>query len=348
MGTHPIFESDFDCLTGMQILGYICVGTVLGSSNTDNLRVTKYVGTKSAKKLTKTNRLADFETNIPEVFSEWELSVKLQLKANPHSDWSNVFAIQADHDNADDNLWHGDLGDRIPAVYLHGGKTSLHICNAINDNWNHCWNTPELRVNRWHTLNMKQWRNDEHKYMYTISVDDGKGNKWDYEIENENPKGYNKPKAEFANGLPLTANGRFKGFTFKTRRAMTPFEKLEIFVTKFKDIIEGTIVEHRNGKRLSEHAEQKMKPRLRKLKEKCDIPKIWDPRGEKNDERALNSDPCIALGQIEIKMGLWSDIYNQHCKKPGIEDAWKEKSLKKIGNIINKTKEIIKRKNHCI
>ena len=49
---------------------------------------------------------------------------------------------------------------------------------------------------------------------------------------------------------------------------MTPFEKLEIFVTKFKDIIEGTIVEHRNGKRLSEHAEQKMKPRLRKLKEK--------------------------------------------------------------------------------
>merc|ERR1712113_350366 len=86
MGTHPIFESDFDCLTGMKILGYICVGTVLGSSNTDNLRVTKYVGTKSAKKFTKTNRLADFETNIPEVFSEWELSVKLQLKSNSHSD----------------------------------------------------------------------------------------------------------------------------------------------------------------------------------------------------------------------------------------------------------------------
>ena len=50
------------------------------------------------------------------MFREWELSVDLRFNGeNAHADWSNVFALQQNHENADDNLWHGVLGDRIPA-----------------------------------------------------------------------------------------------------------------------------------------------------------------------------------------------------------------------------------------
>merc|ERR1711990_1133426 len=347
MGTHPIFESDFDCLTGMKILGYICVGTVLGSSATadqkpSNLRVTKYTGTNAAKSLKHGNKLEDFGTQIPEIFQEWELSVKLSFKANPHNEWSNVFAIQADHPEADDNIWHGKLGDRIPAVFLHAGSAlRLHICNSINDNWNHCVDTPvgELKPRAWYTLDMKQWRDDDGKYMYSINLVDQKKPDvkiLEHDIENTNPQVFQTPKAEFANIVPKTANARFKGFRFKTRRAMTPYEKLEIFVEKFEDIVSKHFPDFKG---------------TGKLKDKCDIPKIWDPRGE-NRERELNPDPCVALGQIEQKIGMWSDIYNSHCKKNGLKgssdaDLWKEKSMTKIETIIGNAKRKLSKK-HCI
>ena len=90
----------------------------------------------------------------------------------------------------------------------------------------------------------------------------------EYEIENTDPQVFQAPKAEFANKVPKTANARFKGFRFKTRKAMTPYEKLEIFVEKFEDIVSAHFPDFKGTGKLKKHAEEKMKARLRKLKDK--------------------------------------------------------------------------------
>merc|ERR1711892_1044679 len=89
------------------------------------------------------------------LYKEWELSVDLKMRTNKITDWSNILALQVNHEEADDNLWHGIYGDRIPAVFMHGGKNTVHVCNSVNDNWNHCWNSEDLGTD-WFNLKILQ------------------------------------------------------------------------------------------------------------------------------------------------------------------------------------------------
>jgi len=89
------------------------------------------------------------------LYKDWQLSVDLKLRRNRIWEWSNVFALQVNHDDADDNLWHGVYGDRIPAVFMHGGANTLHICNSVNGNWNHCHNTGDVGTD-WFNLKIGQ------------------------------------------------------------------------------------------------------------------------------------------------------------------------------------------------
>ena len=89
------------------------------------------------------------------MYKTWELSVDLKLRQNKIWEWSNILALQVNHANADDNLWHGVLGDRIPAVFMHGGQNTIHVCNSVNNNWNHCWNSGDLGTN-WFNLTVRQ------------------------------------------------------------------------------------------------------------------------------------------------------------------------------------------------
>jgi len=89
------------------------------------------------------------------LYKDWQLSVDLKLRRNRIWEWSNVFALQVNHEDADDNLWHGVYGDRIPAVFMHGGQNTLHICNSVNGNWNHCHNTGDVGTD-WFNLKIGQ------------------------------------------------------------------------------------------------------------------------------------------------------------------------------------------------
>jgi len=89
------------------------------------------------------------------LYKEWELSVDLKMRTNKIWEWSNILALQVNHEDADDNLWHGIYGDRIPAVFMHGGKNTLHVCNSVNGNWNHCWNSGDLGTD-WFNLKIVQ------------------------------------------------------------------------------------------------------------------------------------------------------------------------------------------------
>lgn len=90
------------------------------------------------------------------VYPEYEMSVDVKLRSTHAGDWTNVLAFQVDSAGADDRLWHGGNGDRIPAVFVAAGTTSVHVCSSVNDNWNYCWNSPNQGTNNWFNIKVKQ------------------------------------------------------------------------------------------------------------------------------------------------------------------------------------------------
>ena len=104
------------------------------------------------QKISRNQSIGNWRT----VYPEYELSVDVRLRTNTHSDWSNLFAFQVDDDDADDSLWHGENGDRIPAAYLAARTQKLHVCSSVNDNWNYCWNSEDMGTGNWFNLKVKQ------------------------------------------------------------------------------------------------------------------------------------------------------------------------------------------------
>ena len=95
------------------------------------------------------------------VYPHYEVSIDLNLAENPHKSWSNLLAFHQNGVKGFDSSVHvpGNipLGARIPAVFVHGGSTKLHICTTRNDSGNQCWNTPnEMPVGEWFNLKIKE------------------------------------------------------------------------------------------------------------------------------------------------------------------------------------------------
>ena len=90
------------------------------------------------------------------VYPEYEVSVDIRFETNSYRGWSNLFAFQVDDADADNSLWHGENGDRIPAAYLHPENQKLHVCSSVNNNWNYCWNSEDMGTGNWFNLKVKQ------------------------------------------------------------------------------------------------------------------------------------------------------------------------------------------------
>ena len=124
-------------------------------------------------------------------------------------------------------------GVRIPHVYLHANTTKLHICTALNGNFNHVWNSEEMPVNTWFKLTIKQTRfqavNEievRSKFIYEILIND----EIMHQAINQSPKtfrnvngysgttGTRQLEATIFGGDPqfLFAAGQFRNFTFKS------------------------------------------------------------------------------------------------------------------------------------
>ena len=101
-----------------------------------------------------------------------EFSVKFEFYplVYIHNDWYNIIHFTI---NQNDN----EVGDRIPAVWTHFNKgtstrRALHICSGIDNNKNHCVDSPYVEVKKWHRIEISQrYEGHERKTVYTVSVD---------------------------------------------------------------------------------------------------------------------------------------------------------------------------------
>ena len=112
----------------------------------------------------------DIQFEHTTVFKTFDISIMLNLEKNTQSGWSNIFGFQQKGVKAYDNGF--PVGSRIPAVWLRPNSNALHICMALNGNGNSCWNSPEMPVDTWFELNIRQ-RYDQvsKRYSYQILID---------------------------------------------------------------------------------------------------------------------------------------------------------------------------------
>merc|ERR1712176_1655672 len=122
------------------------------------------------------------------LYKEWELSVDLKLRKNRNWNWSNVFALQQYDADADDKLAHGDLGDRVPAVFMHGGAQKLHICNSVNGNWNYCYDTDDVGTG-WNNLVIRQTEEKDYDYELITKEHTSNGD-YNYQVVFDNADEY--------------------------------------------------------------------------------------------------------------------------------------------------------------
>ena len=135
---------------------------------TDVLKIQngKVVYSKCKEDLIRRNEIIRRTT----VFKTFEISIMLNLEKNSESGWSNIFGFQQKGVKAYDNGF--PIGSRIPAVWLRPNSNALHICMALNGNGNSCWNSPEMPIDTWFELMIRQ-RFDQvtKRYLYEIFID---------------------------------------------------------------------------------------------------------------------------------------------------------------------------------
>ena len=100
------------------------------------------------------------------VYKNFDISIMLNLEKNTESGWSNVFGFYQEDVGA------LQVGGRVPAVWLRPNSNALHICMALNGNGNNCWNSPEMPLDTWFELNIRQkFDKDNKRYLYQIFID---------------------------------------------------------------------------------------------------------------------------------------------------------------------------------
>ena len=99
-------------------------------------------------------------------------------------------------------------------------RTLLHICSTINGKDNFCWDTREqIPFNEWFNLTIKQEKNDEDKYMYSISMNGVELRSW----ENTTPMTFENVDGIIANAYQPERDykvpagpSRYRNFKFTT------------------------------------------------------------------------------------------------------------------------------------
>ena len=160
------------------------------------------------------------------VHSSYELNIELNFEENTHTDFSGVLSfIASDFVSSPQNA----EGIRIPHVCLFSNSTKMHICTALNGNWNHVWNSQEMPLNTWFKLTIKQSRfqavNEmevRSKFIYEIMIND----LLMHQAINASPRTFRNVHGYLGECMdiyfrgedpqPLFAAGKFRNFTFKS------------------------------------------------------------------------------------------------------------------------------------
>jgi len=278
------------------------------------------------------------------LYKEWQLSVDLKLRKNRNMNWSNVFALQQYDSDADDKLAHGDLGDRIPAVFMHAGAQTLHICNSVNGNWNHCYNTGSVGTG-WNNLVIRQYE-ETGVFNYEILLN---GNS-EYKIQNTSPAVWQNVRAEAANGWSKGASkGVFKNFQVSTTKPAKELPAVETRIEKlqelFDEILANSNLREVQINKFSRKFEKKtddlvlLYEILRDREEHaCKFPNTWKTEEDDDDvDRYAQDNPCKAVKQMVTGAHKWALIFGKDCKRevknPGTEYNMMKRMMKKVQQV---------------
>ena len=148
------------------------------------------------------------------VYKTYDFSVMLNFEENTHKGWSNIFGFFVEGTK----VYSGDVGSRIPSVWLRPNSNALHICTALNNRGNRCWNSSEMPVNTWFKLKIQQFLNpDIGQYVFRILIDDV----LQKQVINSAPMIFENVDGVFGNRYQPERNynipaGQYKDFEFST------------------------------------------------------------------------------------------------------------------------------------
>ncbi|XP_047125255.2 A disintegrin and metalloproteinase with thrombospondin motifs adt-1 [Hydra vulgaris] len=101
-------------------------------------------------------------TKIKKLSKEYSVSFEINL-TSINDQFRNIIHMTVETDMS-------NYGDRIPGVWTYPGKSSLHICAAVNNNTNYCLHeTSSLNLSSWSSLKISQ-ELLEGKYFYSIQL----------------------------------------------------------------------------------------------------------------------------------------------------------------------------------
>jgi len=152
------------------------------------------------------------------VYPHYELNIDLNLDDNPHKEWSNIIAF---HDPSQPSVTDNGytVGGRIPAVFVKPGENKLHICTAIEQNGNACWNSEEFTPGKWFNLKIKQ-QYELNQYVYKIFIN----GELQYQRVNSAPGTFPNVTGRLGHAYEPernyhTSSGMYRNLRFKTHEA---------------------------------------------------------------------------------------------------------------------------------
>ena len=127
--------------------------------------------------------------------------ISFELKLDKEiSGWTNVLRVFNEEQNC------CKVGSRVPAVFVHGGTTKLHICHAINGNGNTCFNSKPLPKGQYTTVVIQQVLKYDEKYRYSIEI----GGEEVYQVTNTKAQVFQNAKLFASDNYYNPASGSIK------------------------------------------------------------------------------------------------------------------------------------------
>ena len=101
---------------------------------------------------------------FPFYFNEYEVSLDIMPTSGKVSDWASIFHVTKGGN-------HGNIGDRMPAMWFLPGTRRLHICTALGTNPNYCVDgTSDIPAHVYTNINIQQKLLSNGSYQYNIRV----------------------------------------------------------------------------------------------------------------------------------------------------------------------------------
>eukprot|EP00111_Clytia_hemisphaerica_P017532 TCONS_00051901-protein len=183
-------------------------------------------GYKNKGELIARNYLVD---SIETLSPTWYVSFQVQ-PIHRVAQWSNVIHLTASGKDIT------SYGDRIPAVFFNRHSTSLHICSAVNNNRNYCFNTQPLPLHRWSTVEITQFQQGHTAVFYKIKINGQVVHK----VQNKNVRFFPNVQVYRGNPFYTAAPARIRAFTYKnlpyehTLTRNTLIKKLKAYYSDFE------------------------------------------------------------------------------------------------------------------